>query len=229
MRSGRCSAPRAPSPSARSCRASASSTRPRPTTARSTRRWARGAAWAADPRALRRGGHGLHRLRPAVRGDGACRHRVPGHPLGPHRAELADAAPVGVGGAEGALPRAAGARREARDLRPDRAGRRVGRGEPGVDRAPRRRSVHPQRLARSGSAWPIRPTTSSSSPTSTARRGTRASPRSSSSARFPGSRRSPCTASSAFAPATPASSPSTTARCRRRTASARRGRASRSR
>ena len=67
----------------------------------------------------------LHRLRPAVRGDGARRHRLPGDPLGPHRAQLADAAAMGERGPEAALPGPAGARREAGHLRPHRAGRRV--------------------------------------------------------------------------------------------------------
>ena len=43
----------------------------------------------ADPRGLRRRRDGLHQLRPAVRGAGAGRHRVPGRPERPCRAQLA--------------------------------------------------------------------------------------------------------------------------------------------
>ena len=125
----------------------------------------------ADPRAVRRRRDGLHRLRAAVRGDGARRYRLPRHPVGPHRAQLADAAAVGERGAEAAVPRAAGARREAGHLRPHRARRRLRRRQPGHHGPPRRRPLHPQRLARSGSAWPTPPTTSWSSPTSTASKG----------------------------------------------------------
>ena len=81
-----------------------------------------------------------------VRGDGAGRHRLPRHPQRPCRAELADAPAVGQRGPEAALPRAAGARREAGHLRPHRAGRRHGCRQPRHDCPPRRRSVHPQRL-----------------------------------------------------------------------------------
>ena len=59
----------------------------------------------------RYGGAGMDYIAfaPAVRGDGTRGHRVPRDPVGPHRAELADAAPVGQRGAEAALPRPAGA------------------------------------------------------------------------------------------------------------------------
>ena len=63
----------------------------------------------------------------------------------PRRAQLADAPAVGDRGAEAALARAPGARREARDVRAHRAGRRDGRGLARVDRAARRRLVRPQR------------------------------------------------------------------------------------
>ena len=82
----------------------------------------------ADPGALRRRRHGLRLVRAAVRGAGAGGHRVPGRPVGPRRAQLADAAPVGDRGAEAALARAPGPRGEARDVRPHRAGRGDRRG-----------------------------------------------------------------------------------------------------
>ena len=94
----------------------------------------------------------------------------------PRRPQLADAPPVGDRRAEAALARAPGAGQEAGDLRADRAGRGHGRRRrcsrpPGARATPTSSTA-----ARSGSAWPTSPTTSSSSPRSTGRSGTRASP-----------------------------------------------------
>ena len=58
--------------------------------------------------------------------------------LGPHRAQLADPAPVGERGPEAALPGSAGPGREAGHVRAHRARGRLGRGKPGDHRAPRR-------------------------------------------------------------------------------------------
>ena len=109
-----------------------------------------------------------------VRGAGACRHRVPRRPERPRRAQLADAPPVGDRGAAPALARPAGARREARDVRPDRARRRhrrrpTSRRRPGATATPTGSTAR-----RSGSPSPTSPTTSWSSPRSTGRRSTRA-------------------------------------------------------
>ena len=183
----------------------------------------------AHPRAVRRVGDGLHRLRPAVRGDGARRHRVPGRPQRPHRAELADPPPVGERGAEAAVPRPAGPRREAGQLRAHRAGGRAAM--PPTCRPPPAAmgTDTSSTAARSGSAWPIPPTSSSSSRPSTRPLATRASPPSSWSAASPDSRATPCTASWGSARATPGSCTSPTARSPPPTGWARRGRASRSR
>ena len=99
----------------------------------------------ADPRGVRRVGDGLHQLRDPVRGAGACRHLVPCRPERPCRAQLARAPPVGDRGAAPALARPAGARREARHVRTDRARRRHRRRQPGDDRPTRRRRVPAQR------------------------------------------------------------------------------------
>ena len=128
----------------------------------------------ADPRGVRRGRDGLHQLRAAVRGARAGRHRVPGRPERPRRAELADPPPVGDRGAAPALPRAPGARREAGDVRADRA--RASGPTPARSRRPpaATATATSSTARRSGSAWPTWPTTSSSSRRSTRRRSTRA-------------------------------------------------------
>ena len=122
----------------------------------------------ADPRGLRRGRDGLHQLRDPVRGARACRHRVPCRPERPRRAQLAGPAPVGDRGAATALAGPAGARREAGDLRPDRARRRDGRGQP--RRRPPAATATPtgSTARRSGSRWRTSPTISWSSPRSIA-------------------------------------------------------------
>ena len=90
------------------------------------------------PGGVRRRRDGL-RLRGArLRGDRARRGRLPDAHLRPRRPQLALAPPVRERGAEAALPDAAGARREARLLRPDGAGGRLGRRRDADDRAPRR-------------------------------------------------------------------------------------------
>ena len=113
--------------------------RPRPAAADGVARAARhlGAGGA------RRLGHGLPRARPRLR-----RARVRGHvaardPLGARRPQLAHASQLGHRRSEGALPRAAGAGRAHRDLRPHRAG--------GRQRCPR----HPDRGGEEGR--PLRP------------------------------------------------------------------------
>ena len=65
--------------------------------------------------------------------------------LGPRRAELALAAALRHRGAEAALARPAGEGREARVLRPDRAGRGLGRRRDADDRAARGRRLRPER------------------------------------------------------------------------------------
>ena len=140
---------------------------------------------APIPERVRRRRDGLHQLRAAVRGARAGRHRVPGRPERPRRAQLPDAPPVGDRGAAAALARAPGEGREAGDVRADRARRRHGRREPRDDRPARRRLVRRSTARRSGSASPTSPTTSSSSPRSTGEASTRASPRSCSSAGCP--------------------------------------------
>ena len=100
---------------------------------------------APIPERVRRRRHGLHQLRDPVRGAGASGHRVPRRPERPRRAQLARPPPVGDRGAAPALARAAGARREARDVRPDRARRRDRRRQPGDHGAPRRRRLPAQR------------------------------------------------------------------------------------
>ena len=81
-----------------------------------------------DPGSLRRQRDGLPQLRHPVRGAGTRRHRFSGGPERPRRPELADAPPVGDRGATPALARATGTRREAGDLRADRARGGDGRG-----------------------------------------------------------------------------------------------------
>ena len=99
----------------------------------------------ADPRGVGRLRDGLPQLRDPVRGARAGRHRVPGRPERPRRAELAGAAAVGDRGAEAALARAAGTGREARDVRAHRARGRHGCGEPRDDGPARRRRLPPER------------------------------------------------------------------------------------
>ena len=65
------------SPKRRSCRTSGSGTRRARSIGRSSRSWAAGLPRRADPDRLRRRRGRLHRLRAAVRGAGAGRHRVP--------------------------------------------------------------------------------------------------------------------------------------------------------
>ena len=147
----------------------------------------------------------------------------------PRRAQQPGAAPVGDRGAEAALADPAGPRREARHLWSDRAERwqrcRLHRDH----RHPRRRFLHPQRrqdvdlAGRCRRSLPRlrqhRPLAEAPRPDCLHRRARhgRASP--------PARSR----ASSAYGPATPASSPSTTSASRSRTGSAKRARASRSR
>ena len=126
------------------------------------------------PRGVRRVGDGLHRVRDPVRGAGACRHLVPGHPERPCRAQLAGPPPVGDRGAAAALARPPGPRRAAGDVRADRAWRRDRRRRPRDDRPARRRRATGSTARSCGSAWPTSPTTSSCSPASIARSATRA-------------------------------------------------------
>ena len=104
---------------------SASGTRTARSTARSSRRWPSWASSARRSRGVRRRRDGLHQLRHPVRGARAGRHRVPGRPERPRRPQLAGPPAMGDRGAAPALARPAGARREARDIRPDRARRRA--------------------------------------------------------------------------------------------------------
>ena len=94
------------------------------------------------------GGAGLDFVSEALvlRGDRARRGGVPDADLGPRRAQLALAAPLRHRGAEAALARSAGSRREDRLLRADRAGGGLGRRGDEVDGAPRGRRLRPQRL-----------------------------------------------------------------------------------
>ena len=131
--------------------------------------------------------------------------RLPGGPERPRRPQLADAPAVGDRGAAAALPRAPGARREARHVRPDRAGRGHRRGQPRDDRPARRRLVRPQRQQDLDQPGRPRRPLPGLRHASTARRGTAASPRSSSSAACPASPPARSTASSGSGPATPGS------------------------
>ena len=128
----------------------------------------------ADPGGVRRRRDGLPQLRDPVRGAGTCRHLVPCRPERPRRAQLAGPPPVGDRGAAPALAGPAGAWREARDLRADRARRRDRRRQPGRRRPAATATPTGSTARRSGSRWPTSPTISWSSRRSTARRSTRA-------------------------------------------------------
>ena len=86
----------------------------------------------------RRGRHGRRVLRARHRGDLARLRQHRRHPLGEQLARLRPDREVGKRGAEEEVPGAAGARREARLLRPDRARRRLGRRQPEDPRRPGR-------------------------------------------------------------------------------------------
>ena len=73
---------------------------------------------------VRRRRHGLPELRARLRGGGVRRHLAARHPVGAPGAELPHAAHLGHGGSEAALPGAAGAGAQDRQLRADGAGRR---------------------------------------------------------------------------------------------------------
>ncbi len=79
------------------------------------------------------------------RGDRCRRWRGFNHRLGTELARLRHHDEIRLGGAEGALPQAAGARHDARLLLPERAARRLRRRGDPQQRAPRRRPVGAQR------------------------------------------------------------------------------------
>ena len=86
-----------------------------------------GRAWPPGmfgPAGIRRRRHGLHQPRHRQRGARIRRHVVARDHVGARRAQLPVAPDLGHRGPEAALPRAAGAGQEDRDLRPDRTGRR---------------------------------------------------------------------------------------------------------
>ena len=98
-----------------------------------------------DPGGIRRRRARLRGRGARLRGDRARRGGLPDADLRPRRPQLALAAQVRDRGAEAALADPAGEGREARVLRPDRAGRRLGRRVDALDGAPRGRHVRAQR------------------------------------------------------------------------------------
>ena len=156
---------RGPSPRPRSCRTSASGTRSGEVHRELFAKMAElGFLGAPIPEAYGGAGMDYTELRDPVRGAGACRHRVPGRPERPRRAQLAGPPAMGHRGAAPALARPAGPRREARDVRADRAGRRDRRRPTSRRRPAATATATGSTARRSGSRWPTSPTTSSCSP-----------------------------------------------------------------
>ena len=187
MRSASCSAPPAPSPSARSCPASTSSTRPPPTTAACTRRWAPRASWACrSPSSY--GGAGMDYIAFALlceemeRADTAFRVILSVH-TGLNSLTL-----LQWGSEEQKqhylAPQARGEKLATFGLTEPGVG--LGRRQPGDHCAPRRRPLHPERQQDLDQPGRHRRPLPGLRHGRSQPRGTRASPPSSSSASFPG-------------------------------------------
>ena len=149
---------------------SASSIASTGSTATSCRRWRSSGCSALGAGRVRRRRDGLHQPRHHQRGARVRRHVAARDHVGARRAQLPVAAHVGHRGSEAAVPRAAGAGEEDRDLRPDRAGRRQRRARHPDRRRSRRAIATSSPARRCGSRSPTSPTTSSSSPGPTSRR-----------------------------------------------------------